>query len=663
MSTNTNSSNELNNKTKSIPLQKINKTINQNEIQNFDEINEEDLNLEEIEELTNQTNLDSIESIDFIEENSIQTQNSSFSQIFQGPKRNLLIAFFIIPIILLIATSVVAVNYGRKATNCSSQDSLNIALSSLSEYQIRSNLQLLSHDLFEGRAPGTRGEDLSANTIASLLSSWGYEPWGQSGNLSSTIPQNYKHFNQYFQSVALVGSTPEKISNLIFKNSKSETLNLTWLDSFIIRTDVLFGTLDGQLLERQTQAQEIIFVGYGINSSYWSWNDYKIDVTDKIIVSFVNEPPATSENPNLFEADTLTYFGRWTYKYEEARRKGARGIILIHTNSTAGYGWSVLRNSGGSESSSLENDEFSPILEMKSWINENAARQLAKLCGTTFEDWQSAAALSTFVPQKYSITIKINHSHRVRKYNGKNIAGLIRGKSDSHRDEVIVFTSHHDHLGIGQPDTTGDSIYNGAEDNASGTSLMLNVAFALSRLESNLKLERSILFLFVTAEEQGLLGSEYFCSKKPLIPINKIIANINVDGINLWGKIKSIVGVGSQRSTLVTYLKQVANEENLNVADEPNKAIGLFFRSDQFSFARAKIPALKVMTSNDYIDPIAAQKAKQSDSNYHQPSDQYDPQWVFDGAIQQARVALRLGYILSQDTTIYPTYTQGQDFP
>lgn len=498
-----------------------------------------------------------------------------------------------------------------------SQGNVEAALASIDSVLIRTHLATLSDDRMEGRAPGTRGEQLAVAYIAEEMKKAGLKPAGENGT--------------FFQAVPLRAASPRPRGPLAFRRSGETLLELAYMNDFIAGTDLES--------ERVSTTGELVFVGFGIDAPDYNWNDFEgVDVSGKILVSFVNDPPATPEEPGLFQGDTLTYYGRWTYKYEEARRKGARGVLLIHTDETAGYPFSVLQNSMGYRQIQLV-DVPEGALEFTGWMTRDAAQRLAEQLGSNVEEWYQEASRRGFRARPLGVEMAFDVDYVNERFDGINVLGKIEGQVRP--EEGIVYSAHHDHLGVGLPDSTGDRIYNGALDNASGVAMMLAVAKAFGAASAP---ERTVIFASVTAEESGLLGAEYYV-RKPVIPAEKTIANINLDSGNIFGTAKDIIGNGAERSEIMTYLQEAAAAEGMTVT--PNTNPGGFYRSDQLAFARAGIPAVYINTGRSFLnqpDDYFSKAAGAYGRFYHQQGDEFDPTWPMSGLVQQARVAFRMGY-------------------
>lgn len=513
----------------------------------------------------------------------------------------------------------------------------NSILAALDSATVRQHLMVLSSDSLEGRGTGQPGEEKAIRYIAAQMEAAGLEPAGNDG---------------FFQKVPLLGSTPTPRGPLTFTADNGETMELTFVDEFIASTDL-------ESTEVSTSG-DLVFVGYGIDAPGFDWHSFKdVDVTDKILLAFVNDPIATDEEPNLFQGDTLTYYGRWTYKYEEARRRGAKGMLLIHTVQTAGYPFRVLSNSASGEQIQLATPPENP-LALKGWITRESAHRLAQMAGTTLDDWFYAANERDFQPQELPVSVAIDIDYEVRNFEGTNVIGKLAGTTNP--GEAVAFTAHHDHLGVGAPDDTGDTIYNGAVDNASGVGMMLTLAKAFGQADP--QPERSLLFISLTAEESGLLGAEHY-ARNPSIPMAQTIANLNVDSGNVYGPTEDIVGIGAEKSEMMDLLKAAAAEEGMRVSPDQQPNQGFFFRSDQLAFARAGVPAIFFGAGGDYIgqpDEYGQQvEADYVANHYHQPSDEFDTAWPMGGLVQQMKVAARIAYRLGYSTE-RPAWNEGEAF-
>jgi Zn-dependent M28 family amino/carboxypeptidase len=476
---------------------------------------------------------------------------------------------------------------------------------------LAAHLRFLSSDLLEGRAPATRGGRLAAEYIAAQFQALGLEPMGANGT--------------YFQPVALVGMTPRPTLQFIRRDAVD---SLSYLDQFVAW---------GERPEADiTASGEIVFVGYGIRAPEWQWDDFKgQDVKGKILLMLVNDPGLVDST--VFLGKVLTYYGRWTYKLEEAARQGAVGVILVHTTESATYPWDVVRSSWSVEQFKLDQPR-SPSLAFAGWVTEAKARDL--LPGG-IEAQIRAAARRDFRPIPTGVTGTVRVRSALRHVQSENVAGRLPGREARTAAQAVLITSHWDHKGIG-PVVRGDSIYNGAEDNASGVAAMLGVAQAMAQAPT--RTWRSIVFIATTAEESGLLGSEAYV-QQPLVPLTQTAAVLNLDVTNVRGPTRDISALGLDRSTLGAAFEYAARAETLTVQAQPDLR-GSFFRSDHFPFARAGVPALSLEPGVDYVGKPKGwgedQERIYNEQRYHQPSDEYQPAFRVDGMEQQVRVTVRL---------------------
>ncbi len=517
-----------------------------------------------------------------------------------------------------------------------------------SESDLRSTVKFLSDDGFEGRAPGSRGGELAAKYIANRLQLAGIKP----GNNGS-----------FFQSVSLVGLKPDPNTVLnVSRSSDNKNFTFNFGKDFV-------GFTDAQKNDVSVEG-DLVFVGYGIDAPEQNWNDYKGDASkykDKILVMLVNDPPATEKEPNLFGGKALTYYGRWTYKYEEAARKGAKGVILIHTDASAGYGWNVVETSfGGTERFDIartENDK-TPFLQMKAWMRDSSAAEFINSGSVTLTDLMNRAKTRDFQPVELNTKIKINLKAGLTKVDSNNVIGVWEGSDANLKNEYVVYTAHWDHLGVGKPNAEGDAIYNGALDNASGVAQVISMAQAITKLPKNEQPKRSQVFLFVTAEEQGLLGAEWYV-KNPVFPLDKTAANINIDGGNFYGKTSNYGALGAERSTLELFVTEELKKRSMTFLPDNRPEQGYFFRSDHFPFAKSGVPALSIRSGDDYIgrEKDWSEKffADFNKNHYHQPSDEFREDWQFDGMVQMLETTLAIG-LRASNVEKLPAFNQSDEF-
>jgi Zn-dependent M28 family amino/carboxypeptidase len=518
--------------------------------------------------------------------------------------------------------------------------------SPLNEEAIRARIKFLSSDLLEGRGTGARGGEIAANYIAAQMEALGLKGAGANGS--------------FFQPVSLVGVKADLNTKLVVSGRNGK-------ESFKFADDYVAFT-GAQTDEVEVDA-DMVFVGYGINAPEQRWNDYKggaADYRGKILVMLVNDPPATNDEPGLFGGKALTYYGRWTYKYEEAARRGAAGVILLHTDQSAGYPWSVVRTSNGAWRFDIARNpgDNTPFLNVRSWVTDAAARKIMKLAGQDLDDLRSKAASRDFQPVALNLKGKINLKSEVKRVEAPNVAGILPGRDPKLRDEYVVYSAHWDHLGVGAPDKTGDTIYNGAVDNASGDASVLAIAEALAKLPPAQRPRRSSLFLFTTAEEQGLLGSEWY-SNHPLVPLEKTAADVNLDSMNVLGITHDFIPLGAERSTLKAVAEAVARERGMRVSPDARPEQGSFYRSDHFPFAKVGVPSISLKEGNDYVGRSKEWGEEQfkayNTAHYHQPSDEYSDTWDFRGMLQEAEIAMAIGRRIA-DMEQMPRFNPGDEF-
>ena len=518
--------------------------------------------------------------------------------------------------------------------------------SGLNEATLKAHIKFLADDLLEGRGTGARGGEIAAKYIAAQLEAIGAKGAGENGS--------------FFQPVSLVGVKADPGTVLTISGSSgSETFKFA--DDFVAFTGAQTESIDVDA--------DLVFVGYGINAPEQKWNDYKGSDTDyrgKILVMLVNDPPATTAEPNLFGGKTLTYYGRWTYKYEEAARRGAVGAILLHTDQSAGYPWSVVRTSNGSRRFDIvrgQNDS-TPFLQFRSWVTDDAARRLMKLAGQDLDALRAKAATRDFQPVNLGLKGKLNLKSEVKRVAAPNVVGILEGSDPSLKNEYVVYSAHWDHLGIGAPNKNGDTIYNGALDNASGVAVVLAIAETIARMPTAQRPKRSSLFLFPTAEEQGLLGAEWY-AKHPAVPLDKTAANVNLDSMNVLGPTQDFIPLGAERSTLKAVVDSVARNMKLRVSPDARPEQGSFYRSDHFPFAKAGVPSISLKEGNDYVGRSKEWGEEQfrayNTANYHQPSDEIRDTWDYRGMIQEGEIALAIGRMIS-DAPEKPRFNPGDEF-
>jgi Zn-dependent M28 family amino/carboxypeptidase len=494
------------------------------------------------------------------------------------------------------------------------------AMETITPDHIRQHVRFLSHDLLEGRGTGQRGGDVAAEYIATQFALYGLKPAGDNGS--------------YMQKVPLVGITPSPETRFWFVPPHGSAMELKPLDDYVAYDET-------QQPQSDVDA-DLVYVGYGIEAPEYKWDDYKgTDVKGKVLLMLVNEPP--SDDPKFFKGPALTYYGRWTYKYEEAARKGAVGAILIHKTDMASYGWEVVRNSNSGEKSFLK-AEGQPQLKVASWIQLGVAQKLASVAHMDLDTMFADARSPGFKPVELPIKLKAHMVSKIRRFDSNNVLAMVPGSDRKLKDEAIMYTAHYDHLGV-RPDVPGDNIYNGAQDNATGCGILLEIARAYGQAAQ--KPRRSVIFASVTAEEQGLLGSEYL-GKHPPIPAGKISLDMNYDDVKPLGAPEEVEVSGAERTTFYPIVQATAKEFRLTIRPDARPEAGHFYRSDHFSLARVGIPSFSINEGMKFKGHPEAwgleQDREYTAKHYHQPSDEYHPEMDFTGDSALARFGFALGW-------------------
>ncbi|MEO8042872.1 MAG: M28 family peptidase, partial [Acidobacteriota bacterium] len=507
--------------------------------------------------------------------------------------------------------------------------------------RMRERVMRLSADDFEGRGPGTEGGKRAAQYIADQMRASGVKP----ANKSS-----------YYQNVPMIGVKADPMTVLQVGDGSYK-----FGDDFV-------ATTSAQTADVSLDA-DLVFAGYGIDAPNYTWNDYVGDPTDyrgKVLMIMVNDPPATSDEPALFGDKALTYYGRWTYKFEEAARRGAAGVILIHTNDSAGYGWNVIRSSNGNWRYEVKrgSGDATPYLKLKSWVTDDTAKKIMKGAKLDLDDLRAKAARRGFKPVNTGLKVRLNLKSEMRSSDAPNVVGIVKGSDAKLKKEYVVYTAHWDHLGIGEPDSRGDKIYNGAYDNASGVAAVLGIAEAFAKIPKKDRPKRSMLFLFPTAEEQGLLGAEYY-SLHPLLPLSRTAANVNIDGVNFFGKTSDFSALGAERSSIESVINAAAAERKLTVDGDTRPEQGFFFRSDHFPFARVGVPSISLRHGDDFVTPLKGEPEAffkdYTAKYYHQVSDEYKEWWDISAMIQESELALAIGIKLA-NLPAMPRFKDSDEF-
>ena len=511
-------------------------------------------------------------------------------------------------------------------------------VSSITAGEIDGYLRFLSSDLLEGRAPATRGGRLAAEYIASQLRAFGLRP-----GLDTS----------YFQTVPIDVVTADRAS-MELKASDKATATLRHPEDVVVWA--------GSATQNSAARGELVFVGYGSTAPEYRWDDFKdVDVKGKILLILVNDPPAPAAEPTLFGGRAMTYYGRWTYKFEEAERRGAAGALIVHTTEDAGYPWHTVVGSWAAGQRMLPRPaDQPPPLGVRGWITDSAATTLLRQAGLDLAQLRAGATGRAFRPVPTGITIDLSFRNSVSNLRSENVIGIIRGSDPRARDEFVAFTAHWDHFGIG-PVVNGDSIYNGALDNASGTADLLAVARAAAEMPAP---RRSLMFVFVTAEESGLLGSKFY-AENPSVPVERIIANLNVDGGNLLGRSRDLRVLGDTKSSLGPALRDFIRPRGMRITPDEHPERGYFYRSDHFSFAKAGVPSVSIAAGTDYVGKPAGWGTQQMEDytahRYHQPSDAYRPDFDLSGAVQLSEIVLGFGRLLANVVSV-PAWNADAEF-
>ncbi|MBM3753933.1 MAG: M28 family peptidase [Acidobacteria bacterium] len=510
------------------------------------------------------------------------------------------------------------------------------AQDSITGDRLRAHVRFLASDLLEGRGVGTRGGDLATNYIASQFAIAGAKPAGENGT--------------YLQKVELVGVEPQTSSTLSARKG-NDTIPFAWMTDFV-----------GNTMQQKDASfdAEAVFVGHGITAPEFGWNDYKgVDLKGKVAVLFTNEPQ--SEDAKFFGGRALTYYGRWTYKYEEVLRQGAVACIIIHTTPTAGYGYEVVKSSWSKEDPQVKLGAGDNALAFAGWVSRAAGDRLMALAGQNVDDLLKKAAQKDFQPIPLGIRMQGRVPTKIRQIRAANVAAIVPGSDPVLSKEAVIFSAHWDHLGIGIP-VNGDAIYNGAVDNASGCAVLIELARAWAGLRNRPK--RSAIFIAVTAEESGLRGAQFY-STSPIIPNGKTALNLNFDSFYPFGKVRDVVVNGSQRTSVYPVVENVAQRFNLKIKPDPRPEQGHFYRSDHFAFAKAGVPAFSINMGDDYIgkqDNAGAQLFFEYNAkNYHQPSDEYNENWDLGGPEQMAKFGFAIGLTVANQPNL-PTWREGDEF-
>lgn len=501
----------------------------------------------------------------------------------------------------------------------------------------RDYLQTLSSDEFEGRAPASKGEELTVAFVEEKFRAWGLKPYDAESN-------------SYRQEVPLVKMTPYSVSDMSFGAAE--------LADFAYKQDMMAWSPRVQE-QVSLKDSEMVFAGYGIVAPEYGWNDYEgLDVAGKTVVVLVNDPGYDSGDPEVFNGKAMTYYGRWTYKFEEAARQGAAGILVIHETGPAGYGWGVVAGGSPVRFDLARDNKNMDRAEIEGWLTQEAADKLFARIGSSYAEMRAQAQQPEFEPVALNASVSLTVQTDFEYLNSPNLIGYIEGSVNP--EEHVIYMAHWDHMGM-NPIASDDQIYNGAQDNASGTAGVMAIAeFFASQPQP----ERSVVFVLVTAEERGLLGSDWYADH-PMLPLSKAVAGINMDVMNVYGPMKDMVVVGHGNSELEEYLARYVEKQDRYVAPEPTPEVGSFYRSDHFNLAKRGVPMLYAKGGNDHIEFGEAygkeQRAQYVQEAYHKPADEYDPEWDLRGVQQDMWLYYWIGDELA-NSDAWPNWYAGNEF-
>ncbi|MBA2303605.1 MAG: M20/M25/M40 family metallo-hydrolase [Acidobacteria bacterium] len=520
------------------------------------------------------------------------------------------------------------------------------AVATIDPNAILERIKVLASDEYEGRAPGTKGEELTVRYLVDEARKLGLQP----GNPDGT----------YVQKAPLVGITGAEVQPFtVTKGGQKRTFK--WSDDVVAWTKRVADTTS-------IAGSEMVFVGYGVTAPEYNWDDFKgVDVKGKTIVVLVNDPQITDPaDPSKLDATTfngqaMTYYGRWTYKYEKAAEMGAAGVFIVHETGPAGYPYPVVQGFLGERFGLVADDKNMSRASIEGWFSSETAKAIFAMAGQNFDTLKKQATSRDFKPVSLGLKASMNVRNTTRTIDSQNVIAKIEGSDGRLKDEYVVYSSHWDHLGVGTP-VDGDKIYNGALDNASGVAALLEMARAFTQVQPRPK--RSILFLFVTAEEQGLLGSEYYATH-PLYPLDKTVANINLDGVNQWGRTRDVTVVGMGASDLDDVLRDAAVSQGRTLSPDPESEKGFYYRSDHFNFAKVGVPALYTDTGVQFVGKDEAySKTKREEYtavDYHKPSDEIKTDWDLSGAVEDAQLMFMVGYNVA-NADKFPEWKPGNEF-
>lgn len=505
---------------------------------------------------------------------------------------------------------------------------VQVSMRGIDAQRIRAHVKFLADDLLEGRGTGTRGGDIAANYIATQFALYGLKPAGDDGS--------------YLQKVALTGVHTLPGSSAVLQPQTGAPLNLKLGEDYVIGNQLQTDSVDIDA--------PVVFIGYGIEAPEYHWNDFAgMDVKGKVVLVIVNEPP--SQDPKFFNGDALTYYGRWMYKFEEAARKGAVAALIIHRTDLASYGWEVVRNSWSGEQVYLANDK-APKLKGAAWIQLGIARQLFSASNLDLDEMIAAAGVRGFKARELPVRFRAHVESKVRTFESSNVLGVLPGKDAGTPRQAVLYSAHYDHLGI-DPSMSGDNIYNGAVDNGTGCGILLELAHAYAT--SSVRPPHPVLFAAVTAEEKGLLGSNYLGTHLP-IPASQLALDLNFDAVLPVGVPQSVTVTGAERTSFYPTVEKTASAFGFDIQGDPEPGAGHYYRSDHFSLARVGVPSFSINLGVKFAGHTPewgkAQQEEYTAKHYHQPSDEYSPAMDFSSNASLAKFGFALGWqaMLANDT-------------
>lgn len=524
---------------------------------------------------------------------------------------------------------------GPSATNDTSSAGSPSA-SSITAARLEEHVARLSDDQMEGRSPGSAGAQLARQYLAETMAEIGLEP---------AFDGNWE------QPIELLGITSQAPARWSFSHANGD-LELAYRDDFIAGSGVQSET-------SKIEDADVVFVGYGIEAPEYQWNDFKgADLQGKVLLMLNNDP---EWDPDLFGGNRRLYYGRWDYKYESAAKQGAAGAIIIHTTPSAGYPWQVVQTSWSGAQFELPAGDEARI-QIASWVTEDAARRLVGLANQDLDELIETARSIDFEPVDLGISTSLTLTNTLESVEGANVGGVLAGSDPELTDQLVVYSAHHDHLGQGEANDEGDVIYNGALDNSTGCAAVLTIAEAFAGLPESPA--RTLLFLFVDAEEQGLLGSEYF-ALNPIVHPGRMVANLNIDGANIWGATRDLGLIGHGKSSLDAMVERLAAGQGRTVKPEQFPDRGFYYRSDQFNFAKIGVPAIYLDTGTEFVDRPEGWGKEQIEAwekiHYHQPSDELEETWNFDGFVQDTVLMFEAGWEIA-NSNAWPSWNPGDEF-